>query len=343
MFLKNIAIAYPVLLITSIKKGFESFGRAVGKTGKTVARWLLDAQSYYDHITVLLRFQFRDTQQLYLLIDDTLIKKIYSQLIEGCGLFYDTKLMRRIMAHKLLVAMLSDGKQAIPFEATFLFPKELLPSPKESRLDWIKKIVCMVQTLFPHARIIVVADGAFSSKEFFRWCSENKIAAETRIRSNCVVEYRGNKIAIRDIKTLRPKGRQMARTISVLWHGIPLYITAERRFDKRGKESIVYQASTFEAKPTEHVRIYKIRWNIEMFFRTAKQKLGLEECSSRKLEMQRSHVASVLLAYTLVQCDRKERDFKTPEAAIRAAELKKGVSLHRYINRLSRIVDVANA
>jgi hypothetical protein len=343
MFLKNIAIAYPVLLITSIQKGFEALGRRIDKTGKTVARWLQTYQLYFDQIKILLRYQFRDKQLLILVIDDTLIKKIYSQLMEGSGRFYDTKIGRRITAYKLLAAMLTDGKQAIPFESTFLFSKELLPNPKESKYDWIKKIIRMVQLMFPGVRIIVTADGAFSSKDFLRWCSENKIDIEVRMKSNCVVVYKGQRIAIRDIRTLRPKGRQTARTIAVLWHDIPLQITAELRTDKHGKKSVVYQASTFEAKPIEHVRIYKMRWCIEMFFRTSKQKLGLEECSSRKLETQASHVASVFLAYALVQCDRKIRGLKKPEDAIRAAELKKGLSLNRYISRLSRYFDSAHA
>ena len=92
MFLKNIAIAYPVLLITSIKKGFEAFGKVVGKSGKTVARWLLEAQIYYDQIDILARNEFREKKQLILVFDDTLIRKIYSKLIEGCGLFYDTQI-----------------------------------------------------------------------------------------------------------------------------------------------------------------------------------------------------------------------------------------------------------
>lgn len=155
--------------------------------------------------------------------------------------------------------------------------------------------------MFPETRLIVTADGAFANKDFLRWCFENKIAIEVRMRSNCTVLYNGQKIAIRDIKKLKPVGRQMARTISVLWHNIPLQITAQRRVNKHTKETIVFQASTFHAKPMEHVLIYRYRWNIERFFRTAKQHLGLQECSSRKLETQQSHVASVLLAYVLVQ------------------------------------------
>lgn len=343
MFLKNIAIAYPVLLITSIKKGFEAFGRAIGKTGKTVARMLQEAQIYYDQINVLTRQEFRDKKELVLVFDDTLIRKIYSKLIEGSGRFYDTQLLRRIMAHKLLVALLTDGKQAIPFNTMFLFPKELLPNPKESKYDWIKKIIRMIHALFPGVRIIVTADGAFANKDFLRWCVENKIETEVRIRSNCTVIYKGQKIAIRDIKKLRPVGRQMARTILISWHGISLYITAQRRIDKHGKETVVFQASTFHAKPMEHVRIYRMRWNIEKFFRTAKQHLGLQECSSQKFETQQNHVASVLLAYALVQCDRKKRKLLTPEAAIRASELKNASSFNRFINRFSQLFHAVDA
>lgn len=343
MFLKNIAIAYPVLLITSIKKGFEAFGKVVGRSGKTVARWLQESQIYYDQIDILARHEFREKKQLILVFDDTLIKKIYSKLIEGCGRFYDTQIFRRIMAHKLLVALLTDGKQMIPLSSIFLFPKELLPNPKESKYDWIKKIIRKVQLLFPETRLIVTADGAFANKDFLRWCFENKIAIEVRMRSNCTVVYNGQKIAIRDIKKLKPVGRQMARTIRALWHDIPLHITAQRRVNKHHKETIVFQASTFHAKPIEHVRIYRYRWNIEKFFRTAKQHLGLQECSSLKFETQQSHVASVLLAYALVQCDRRKRKLPTPEAAIKAAELKNTSFLKSYIIRLNQLFDSANA
>lgn len=48
MFLKNTIIAYPVLLITSIKKSFEALGATIGKTGKTIARWIKPACEYYE-------------------------------------------------------------------------------------------------------------------------------------------------------------------------------------------------------------------------------------------------------------------------------------------------------
>jgi Transposase DDE domain len=343
MFTRNTITAYPIMLIVSIKKSFEALGEKIGKTGRTISRWLRSASEYYDQIMIIAHNNFAGKKELILIFDDTLIKKIHSKLIQGCGLFFDTKICRRIMAHKLLVAMLTDGKIALPLCGTFLFPKELLPEPKETKYEWMQRIILAIVKGFPKTKIIVTADGAFASKEFLRWCVKNTIATEVRMRSNCVVWIKGKKIALRDIQHIRPKGRQTARTIAVLWHNIPLFITAQRRTDKHNKESIIFQAATYSAKPCNHVKIYRIRWNIEKFFRTSKQHLGLQNCSSRKIETHRSHVASVLLAYALIQCDQQKQKLPTPEAAIRAAERKNNKGLLAYFDRLDQYIRPINA
>lgn len=343
MFLKNTIIAYPVLLIRSTRKSFEALGAAIGRTGKTISRWLKPAHEYYEALFKISAKEFITKQELILIFDETLIRKIYSQLMEGSGLFYDTQLYRRITAYKLLVAMLTDGVKSIPLTTTFLFSKELIPNQKETKFEWIKKIILSVQKKFPKTRIIVAADGAFASKIFLDWCVKNGVAAELRMRSNCVVNYTNDTIRIRDIKSLQPKGRQMARTIQVLWHNIPLFITAQKRVDKKGNESIVFQASTFQARPIRHVEIYRSRWVIEKMFRTVKQHLGLQECSARKMETQESHVASVFLAYALLRCDQKKHKLDTPEAALRAAERRKGIFFIRYVERLDRFIHSVHA
>jgi len=287
--------------------------------------------------------EFATKKELILIFDETLIRKIYSRLMEGAGSFYDTQLFRRIMAYKLLVAMLTDGSQFFPLMATLIFSTELVPNAKETKYEWIRKVILKVKALFPRTNLIVVADGAFANKDFLLWCTNNDISVEVRMRSNCSVMYKNEKICIRDIKNLKPKGRQMARTIHVVWHNIPLFITAQKRIDKKGNESIVFQASTFKAKPIRHVQIYQIRWNIEKMFRTTKQHLGLQECFVRKMETQESHIASVFLAYALLRCDQKQQRLPTPEAALRAAEHRNGIFLIRYIKRLDQFIHDACA
>ena len=86
---------------------------------------------------------------------------------------------------------------------------------------------------------------------------------------------------------------------------------------KRGNESIVFQCATYKASPNEHVEAYDARWYIEKCIRTTKQKLGLQDCFSRSLQVQHSHVAAVLLADSLAQLQMKKHKLKNPEEAIR--------------------------
>ena len=101
-----------------------------------------------------------------------------------------------------------------------------------------------------------------------------------------------------------------------------LYITAQKRIDKKGKETIVYQVSTYFAKPSQYVKTYKNRWLIEKMFRTTKQHLGLQECQSTKIETQLNHAAAVFLAYAHIVIEQKKRRLKTPEEALRALKRK---------------------
>ena len=72
MFLKNTMIAYSVLLITSTKKSFEALGKVVGKTGKTISRWLKPADDYYEKMFKLSVKEFDKEKELILVFDPSL-------------------------------------------------------------------------------------------------------------------------------------------------------------------------------------------------------------------------------------------------------------------------------
>jgi IS4 transposase len=145
------------------------------------------------------------------------------------------------------------------------------------------------------------------------------------MHSNRVVTYKGKKVKIKELalrKGITPKGRQMVRTISVVWYGMDLELSIVRRIDKKGNESIVFQIATYKTSPHKHRTHYKKRWPIEKLFRTTKQHLGLQECQSLSLDVQHNHIAAVLLAYSFAQLDMKKRRLKTPEEALRRLETK---------------------
>ncbi len=335
---------YPILLIKSIgKKSFQALGEAVNKTGKTIRRWMLPADQIFDQNIAIAKHIFANKATLYLSIDDTLIKKMYSRVMRGTGWFYDSKIGKKLIAYKVLCAAIGDSRHLIPIAASFLFDKDLLGEEIQSKSDMVKNMILSTRSTFRDKNIIVVMDGAFATIEILTWAIKNSIKVEVRMHSNRKVKYKGMCLPLHYIKRLVPRGKHFARTIRVEWHGILLDITCQRRVDKHGNGTIVYQAATYQAKPSYHIDAYNRRWPIEKCFRTSKQHLGLQDCYSTNMNVQLNHVASVFQAYALIQLEMKKRKIETPEKTIRTLKSKNVQFLSNRITPLDQIFEAVYA
>ena len=322
----NTPLTYPLLLIVStVKRSFEALGSLVDKSGDTMKRWLSPKEVSLTIAVKIAQHMFENNKELTLSIDDSLLHKIHSMLMVGTGKFYDTKLGKRVTAFRLIVGALTNGRHTIPVNFGYFFTKELLSSNDivKTKLDFIKEFYAEAKRLFPDKKIRIAADGLFATVEFFRWALANSVMGITRMHSNRKVTYKGQEIKINQIEDLKLKGKQKARTIKVMWYGLELFITAEKRISKSGKESIVFLAATYKARPSKYVKDYKKRWPIEKFFRTAKQYLGIQECFSRDLDIQSQHIAAVFVAYAIAQYEMKKRSLDNSEQAIKALKRKK--------------------
>ena len=187
------ALKYPVLAILSIgKKSFENMGRFMRKSGDTIARLLQPAKTSFSHAQGISQEIFNNKKKLFVIIDDTLIKKIFSRYMQGSGSFFDTKIGRRIKAYKLVLGMISDGTFAVPIDAAYLFSKELADEMQEKEMSKeaiAQTFIMLAVKLFPNTKFIILADGLYANVSFLQWCIDNKIAAEMRIHSNRVVHY----------------------------------------------------------------------------------------------------------------------------------------------------------
>lgn len=70
------------------------------------------------------------------------------------------------------------------------------------------------------------------------------------------------------------------------------------------KENMVFAlllSNNTVAKPQEIVQIYKKRWSIEIFFRNAKQELGLNDCHSTDENHIHAHLSLLFIAESLVR------------------------------------------
>ncbi len=340
MFKKNTLLNYPISLISSnTKRSFENLAKQFNISGDTIKRWLPTKKRCQQASISLAKHLFNKARCLTLAIDDTLLQKIHSQFMAGASYFFDNKIGRSVMAYRLIVGAITDGKHIIPidfgymFDMDTLFPEDVI----RTKLDFMKQFYDLAKHVFPSAEIKLAADGLFATIDILQWCLKSGIKVVMRMHKNRVVFFKKKRYKISEIRSILPKGRQMARTIKVVWNELELYLTAERRIDKHGNESIVYLVATYNTRPIQYVRDYKKRWTIEKFFRTSKQMLGLTECFSRQLATQEKHIASVLLAYGLAQLEMKQKKLSIPEDAIRAIKQQDILSSITRFNRLDRI------
>ena len=249
--------------MSNTKRSFESLGKQFGKSGDTIKRWLPIRQDSQNISIAIAKYLFKAAKVLTLAVDDTLLQKAYSQFMVGASYFFDSKINRSIMAYRLVLGAITDGKHIVPIDFGYMFNADTLFPEDEvkTKLDFVKQFYNLAKQIFPNIKL--------------------KLAAK------------------------------------VVWNGLELYLTAERRIDKHGNESIVYLVATYKVKPIQYVHDYRKRWTIEKFFRTSKQMLGLAECFSRQLVTQK-HIASVLLSYGLAQLEMKQKKLAIPEDAIRA-------------------------
>jgi hypothetical protein len=337
MFNVKTILMYCVLLIKSReKKNFTSLGKIIGKSHDTVSRLLPDKNETVIRLQRIAQHEFRHAKKLFLSGDNTKIKKEYSSHIEGTSLQFDSAQKRSTTGYDVFAGMLSDGKRSYPIYLEFVEKKEA-NNPEQTTPEHLKMLIRKVQEMFPDKEIVVVLDGAFATIDLITWFLQNNVNYEGRIHKNRRVTYKGNRVVLSEIAELIPVGRQCARTIKAVWHELTLYFTAQKRVDKHGNITIVYQVATYHDKPINHVNTYKKRWEIEKFFRTIKQKLGLQDCFSTKKSTQINHVLSVAFAYSLTRLEQKRKKLPTPEDALRALKLKKVSCLIRQFSALEQI------
>lgn len=120
------------------------------------------------------------------------------------------------------------------------------------------------------------------------------------------------------------------RSANGVFADIPCYFYAVKI--KSG--AIVYFISLYQIDQNKLLDLYKIRWNIELYHRTAKQSLGWKDCQMRSSNKQLLHSLYVMYAYAIAESTRIKLQLATTEDAIRRIPVAKSENL---VNRFSAI------
>lgn len=212
--------------------------------------------------------------------------------------------------------MLTDGEIAIPIDQALWVSQEFINGEKRTKSMIAKELIEKIIALTPIYGLLI--DGLYTTESLMAWLIQKNIRFDGRYHSNRKVESKNEHAQVRNLKTLKVSGKSPIRSTKIMWKKLSLYVIALFRINGAGRVIITYYVSNYKAPKTQHIFAYGVRWNIEKFFRTAKQKLGLKDCMVRNKDGQEKHITNVFFAYALLQIEKVRQKLKSVEELIKS-------------------------
>jgi hypothetical protein len=209
----------------------------------------------------------------------------------------------------------TDGKITIPLTHCFWLNKTDAGESYATKKERAQSVLRAVKQKLDITEVII--DGEFATHAMMDFFSDEGIDFTARIPANRnVIIGTGKGIQLKNHPALRLRKNEKSRTIFASYGGRLYNFTAVKQMTRGGKKKIVFIISTNTRTSKEHVRIYKLRWLIEKFFRTAKQSLGLEDCQAQRIDRIINHIHAVMLAFIALEETKVAKKKKSVEAIL---------------------------
>jgi len=245
----------------------------------------------------------------YLIFDDAQLSKPYAKEIEGLDVGFDGSTGRAELGLQIITAMITNGKIRLPIGLTPYFGKQIAKHVYKTKSALAIQITLTLYKLFNFD--LVIADAHYSTKTFLSFLSKIRQAFLMKFTCSRIVTIGAQTGQLR--KILRLKRNAHFKSANGLFDGISYYFYVVKV--KNGV--ICYFISLHEIQKDDLIALYKIRWNIELYHRTAKQSLGWKDCQMRAIEKQELHSLYVMYSYAIAELVRTNCGFDSTESALR--------------------------
>lgn len=282
------------LLLCSEKKVCTNLSDTINRSHDSIQRELDCAVEKQEDATQSLRtlaLNELNADETYLVHDDTQLTKLYAKLIEGLDVGFDGSLGRAALGLKVVTSLLTDRHVNIPIEAIPFVSKELAQASYRTKSDIAIEVTKQIIKHFKIKRVL--ADAHFATQSMLTFLHDAQLNYLMKIPRSRVVTIDGVEGQLKNI--LRLKKNNRVKMAKGFFKGIDCYFYVIKIYNGE----TIYLVSNDPIDPYEVVELYRIRWNIELFHRTAKQYLGLGDCQMRSIEKQRQHILYVMHAYAL--------------------------------------------
>ena len=281
-----------------------------------IARWepeKLLAKKAYETLESL---NLKRGETIYFILDDSKKNKRGKEM-DAVGWVHDPISKKSVWGHQYIKATIYARGITIPF-AVRLYVKDKdslklgIPFRKVTELaaEMIRSFIAP-----KGVKVLVLFDTYYLCPVVTKACKEKKFHYISVLKSNRNLNKRGRKFKSGYYGAYCFKSKEKSKMKISKEHGIASYIFVDAGWievSKLGLSHLIFSKKNSERKilalVTDHprlkaadiIRSYDIRWNIEVFFKDAKQLLGLGRYRNRSYKAAVTHLHLVCFAYALL-------------------------------------------
>ena len=272
------------------------------------------------------------TREKVLIIDDSPYDRSRSKKVELLARVFDHAEKRFIRGFRLLSVCWSDGVSLLPLDFALLSSKDkknrfqgiTKDVDKRScgykrRLEAMEKATDLVNPMVGRILSYRIKFNYILMDSWFCWpkvvCALHQYApviGMVKKTSKVLYNFGGLELDVKSIYRRLPKRRGRAKILShalIRVGGIDAKLVFVR--DRRKKDWLVLLSTSPEISNEEIVRLYGRRWDIEVFFKMAKQHLKLvKEIQTRDFDTLVAHTSIVFMRYQFLAYEQRIRTDK---------------------------------
>lgn len=247
--------------------------------------------------------------RIYLIFDDSQLSKPYAKDIEGLDVGFDGSSGRPELGIQMITALITDLRIKLPIDLIPYISKQIAGRLFKTKSELATDIFLFLHNMFSFD--LLIADAHYSTKTFLTFLSNVRQAFLMKFTCSRIVTIGTKTGQLRKVLHLRKN--EHFRSAKGLFDGHSYYFYAVKvKYD-----TTCYFISSNEIQKIDLIDIYKIRWNIELYHRTAKQCLGWKDCQMRAMEKQELHSFYVMYAYAIADIMRFKLKLPSTERAIK--------------------------
>ena len=254
-----------------------------------------------------------------LIVDDTIAHKTGKNM-EGVGIHFDVSEGRYTLGHQLVTTHYARGWASVPLDFEVYIKRDKAEGGFKTKLELAKDLI----------RKAVDRNVPFSCVVFDAWYFNHEMTSFIEgLRKDWVASCKGNRqilVGRRKVRLsewaaglrrelFRPMKFKRADGSTKIYYVYEKMVTLVKHhqrvkvfvtYEDLDREPSFFCTNRLDWGKSKALRRYAKRWEIDAFYRDAKQNLGLEEYELRKLRGVRRHLTMVFIAHALLELGLKQ-------------------------------------